>query len=202
MTTKEKLFEVALELFSKKGFNATSIRAITSKAGVAVASFYNHFKSKEELLDQMYEFYTKQYIANNVTKSSEEMLYTLGPVKHFEFLGETIAQSMQNENLVRLSRIIMMEQYLNSTAREITMKDKKMLLDSIEKLFITMQDNGMINVNNASVIGKIIGYAYLGFASDDANFSIIDGCDPTARIKKQTKLITDYLKSILTENFR
>ena len=196
MGTKEKLFEIALNLFSEKGVNATSIRMITGEAGVSVASFYNHFKSKDELLQQMYDHYVNQYITGDAAQNSEEMLAALGPIKLFEVIGQSIAQSMKNEKVVRLSRIIMMEQYINKTARKITMHDKKILLDSTEKLFVMMQDKNMIDVQDPSLIGKIIGYAYLGFASDNANYSILDGEDPQLRIAAQTEMIIDYIKSI------
>ena len=199
MGTKEKLFEIALNLFSEKGVNGTSIRMITSEAGVSVASFYNHFKSKDELLQQMYDYYVNQYIAGDANQSPEELLTALGPLKLIGFIGESIAQSMNNEKIVRLSRIIMMDQYINETARKITMKDKKLVVDSMEQLFIQMKNQNMIDVKDPSLIGKIIGYAYLGFASDNANHSIIDGEDPQPMIAAQSEMIADYIKSILVE---
>ncbi len=199
MSTKEKLFEIALNLFSEKGVNGTSIRMITGEAGVSVASFYNHFSSKDELLAQMYDYYVNEYMQGNAVQNPEDMLDALGPLKLFEVLGEAIAQSMKNEKIVRLSRIIMTEQYINKTARQITMHDKNMLLESIEKLFVMMKDKNMIDVKDPSLIGKIIGYAYLGFASDNANYTIIDGQDPQPRIAAQSEMIADYIKSILVE---
>ena len=147
----------------------------------------------------MYDYYVSQYVTGNVAQSSEEILDALGPVKLFEFIGQSIAQSMKNEKVVRLSRIIMMEQYINATAREITMKDKKLLLDSTEKLFVMMQEKNMIAVEDPHLIGKIIGYAYLGFASDNANYSIIDGEDPSERIVAQSEIIMRYLQSVLVD---
>ncbi|NLO37556.1 MAG: TetR/AcrR family transcriptional regulator [Clostridiaceae bacterium] len=199
MSTKERLFEIALNLFSEKGFNATSIRAITHEAGVSIASFYNHFDSKDELLRQMYAYYLSQYITGKVVQISEELLDALGPVKLFQMIGESLAQSMKNEKLVRLSRIIMLEQYTNQTARAITINDKKMLLDATEQLFILMKNKKLIEVDDPATIGKIIGYAYLGFASDNANYSLVEGEDPEARILAQTKVVLDYIKSILKE---
>ena len=116
----------------------------------------------------------------------------------FQMIGESLAQSMKNEKRVRLSRIIMMEQYTNQTARAITINDKKGLLDATEQLFILMKNKNMIAVDDPEIIGKIIGYAYLGFASDNANYSLIEGEDPEARILAQTEVILAYIRSILT----
>ena len=47
--TKEKIIEVAMELFVKKGLESTSIREISSTAGTNLASINYHFKSKKGL---------------------------------------------------------------------------------------------------------------------------------------------------------
>lgn len=44
-----KLMETGLELFSKHGLKKTSIKDLTSEAGIAQGSFYNFFDSKEDL---------------------------------------------------------------------------------------------------------------------------------------------------------
>ena len=46
---KERILETALHLFHKQGYHATGINQIISDAGVAKASLYLHYKSKEEL---------------------------------------------------------------------------------------------------------------------------------------------------------
>lgn len=46
---RERILETALRLFHEQGYNATGINQIISEAGVAKASLYLHFKSKEDL---------------------------------------------------------------------------------------------------------------------------------------------------------
>jgi len=48
--TREKLLEVALELFARNGFHAIGLDAIINAAGVSKQTFYNHFESKDDLL--------------------------------------------------------------------------------------------------------------------------------------------------------
>ena len=48
--TKERILDVAEHLFADSGFTATSLRDITSAAGVNLASVNYHFGSKEGLL--------------------------------------------------------------------------------------------------------------------------------------------------------
>ena len=48
-TAKNKILEVATELFYRQGYNATGVQQIIDEAGVAKGTFYTHFKSKDEL---------------------------------------------------------------------------------------------------------------------------------------------------------
>ena len=54
--TREKLFQVAVELFGRKGFDATTMREIAAEAEVALGATYYHFTSKESLV---YEYYKR-----------------------------------------------------------------------------------------------------------------------------------------------
>src|SRR5207342_676033 len=47
--TKDRILDAAESLFMEHGYEATSLRAITSGAGVNLASVNYHFGSKEEL---------------------------------------------------------------------------------------------------------------------------------------------------------
>jgi TetR/AcrR family transcriptional regulator, transcriptional repressor for nem operon len=49
MSSKEKVLQVALELFFKNGYLGTSVDDIIAQAGVSKSNFYYHFKSKEDL---------------------------------------------------------------------------------------------------------------------------------------------------------
>ena len=52
--TKRKIFQTAVELFAKKGYENTGIEEITAVAGFAKGSLYYHFKSKQDLLDETF----------------------------------------------------------------------------------------------------------------------------------------------------
>jgi AcrR family transcriptional regulator len=61
MAPRERILEKTFTLFHKQGYNATGINQIIEEAKVAKASFYQHFKSKEDLcvafLDQRHVFW-------------------------------------------------------------------------------------------------------------------------------------------------
>jgi AcrR family transcriptional regulator len=47
---RERLKEAGLALFGEKGYESTSIEAIAQRANLAVGSFYQHYRSKRQLL--------------------------------------------------------------------------------------------------------------------------------------------------------
>lgn len=47
---RDRMVETASRLFYKQGYNATGINQLIEEAGVAKASLYQHFASKEDLL--------------------------------------------------------------------------------------------------------------------------------------------------------
>ena len=48
-TTKEKIMRMALELFSKYGFDAVSVEMLSSELGVTKGTLYRHYESKEAI---------------------------------------------------------------------------------------------------------------------------------------------------------
>src|SRR5215813_10064741 len=52
--TRSLILETALEMFSERGYEETTMRAIAEKAGVALGNTYYHFRSKEHLIQAYY----------------------------------------------------------------------------------------------------------------------------------------------------
>jgi TetR/AcrR family transcriptional regulator of autoinduction and epiphytic fitness len=52
--TRSAIIKAAHELFITQGYNATSMRKISQKAGIALGGIYNHFASKEEIFEAVF----------------------------------------------------------------------------------------------------------------------------------------------------
>jgi AcrR family transcriptional regulator len=53
--TRARLLAAARRLFASKGFEGTTMRDIAAEADVALGSFYNYFRTKEEVLEALLE---------------------------------------------------------------------------------------------------------------------------------------------------
>jgi AcrR family transcriptional regulator len=49
-TTRDRILDVARDLFTEQGYEATSLREIADRLGFTKAALYYHFQSKEELM--------------------------------------------------------------------------------------------------------------------------------------------------------
>jgi AcrR family transcriptional regulator len=63
--TRQRILDVALELFLKQGYEHTSLREIAERVEVTKAALYYHFKTKEDLL---------QAIADSLSRPLDELL--------------------------------------------------------------------------------------------------------------------------------
>ncbi|MFJ4628994.1 TetR/AcrR family transcriptional regulator [Streptomyces sp. NPDC088847] len=57
--TRQRIQDVALELFAEQGYEKTSLREIAEHLDVTKAALYYHFKTKEEILVSIFEDLTK-----------------------------------------------------------------------------------------------------------------------------------------------
>ena len=55
-----RILDAALDLFGRKGFEATTVSAICEAAGVSEATLYEYFESKEQVLFSIAELYTRR----------------------------------------------------------------------------------------------------------------------------------------------
>src|ERR1700737_1455767 len=50
LSARERILDAAYELFSRRGIQAVGVNDVTERAGVAIATLYRHFPSKDKLV--------------------------------------------------------------------------------------------------------------------------------------------------------
>lgn len=80
---KKELIKIAYELFITKGYENTSVDEIIAKAGIAKGTYYYHFESKEQMLEEVVNMMidagvkrAKQILQSNL-KIEEKLVYTI-----------------------------------------------------------------------------------------------------------------------------
>ncbi|WKY48096.1 TetR/AcrR family transcriptional regulator [Eubacteriaceae bacterium ES3] len=158
MTTKEKIVDEALTLFSINGFKATTVKSIADAVGIKDSSLYKHFSSKKEIFDTIVE---------KMWKKMEEMSVEIGLPDENDFLkaankyGNMSLEELQafsrmvflfylkDDFISRFWRLANMEQYsdpeIYEIYRNIFMEES---IDYQTRLFIEMIRNGSFSSGN------------------------------------------------------
>jgi len=101
---KEKILKASLAIFSKKGFPESTMREIAQKAGVSLGLIYFYFKSKDDILKEIFvrinSGFPKEVFEKNEEAAPEEILRNLC-LSHLKFLSRNFKQFMMflNESM-------------------------------------------------------------------------------------------------------
>ena len=99
---KEKIQEVAIELFTEQGYDKTSLREIAERLEVSKAALYYHFKSKEEILRSITEALVGA--VNELMEWGENQARTTESRKEFLRRIATFIISGRLQSLLRFAR--------------------------------------------------------------------------------------------------
>ena len=75
-STRERVLDVALDLFTERGFDRTSLREIAERLGLTKAALYYHFASKEDILMELH-MRLHEFGADALSKITEDDPITL-----------------------------------------------------------------------------------------------------------------------------
>jgi AcrR family transcriptional regulator len=111
-TTKQRIFEVSLDLFAQKGFDAVSMREIAEAVGIKKASLYSHFSSKDELIEQIFN-YPVMALENIGPQGadSEQMIVSLGVDGFMTMASGVFNRWINTPEMENVWRIICIELY-------------------------------------------------------------------------------------------
>lgn len=138
MTTKERIIDESLTLFSTNGFKGTSVKNIADAVGIKDASLYKHFKSKQEILDTIVETMRKhiENMSNALglptdddMSTSAEVYARLDEAMLVEFCNKIFLFYLTDSYISRFWRMGTIEQFKNPPVYEVF--SKLFLEDSI-----------------------------------------------------------------------
>lgn len=123
MNTKEKIFDVALDLFSKKGYDSVSLREIAEEVGIKKSSIYSHYPSKEAILMDIFEYFTDYFKYDEQLNSKELILapdneILLEDPELFYHMGsEAIKEMLLNERNLKIWKLVLIQMHYNENIR-------------------------------------------------------------------------------------
>ena len=117
--TRELIFDAFVEMTATLGYENVSMREIADKVGIKVASIYNHFETKREILEYAYGYYSRREYDNRrpldemkkmiETASAEEII----PTFFYTFLSE---DPKRYTRMILITKIIYMRLFQDPAA--------------------------------------------------------------------------------------
>ena len=108
--TKERILEAALEMFSKKGYEATNVRDITASLGIVKSGVYKHYASKEEiwntLLDKMISYYDERFGSSEHLPPAPDSLEGL-----VSMTMQMVNFTVHDEKVIMTRKVLTLEQF-------------------------------------------------------------------------------------------
>jgi AcrR family transcriptional regulator len=153
--TREHVFETALELFRRRGFERSTMRDIARAAGLSLGAAYHYFPSKEALVEAYYEW----------TQGDHERRVNVGPTPP-DLRGRIAALLGTKLELVRRDRKLLGAQFgnLGDPSHPLALFGKKTtaLRERSVRQFVAAFDDANIPEELRPFLGRALWLAHLG----------------------------------------
>lgn len=129
--TKQEILDVALDLFSTQGYEATSISQITDRVGIRKSSMYSHFGSKQEILDALIDNVLNQYAKKSIFANAnwndpefKENIKELTPETVLMQIVCHVRYILHDSTISKSRKMLTIEQFRNTQLAELQTKQK------------------------------------------------------------------------------
>lgn len=192
---KQNIINAAIQVFSKNGYERGTISEIANQANIAKGSFYHYYKSKEEIVYDLFKMVFDKFLDSWNTIIEKD----ISPDKKVELLidrsFDDIIEMLEEKNVTSLILIfeimfLLYRKSLKTGKENVIEKYFLKYYDILEPIFREGQE--------ADMFRQDIDPSYLAFLF----FSMVDGFGLHFMMQKEnfdTEKSRKYLKAILLE---
>lgn len=193
-TRKKEIIMATLELAANKGLGNVSMNMIADKVGIKKPSLYNHFRSKDELVEEMYQF-----LREEAKKNAH-----IGPIDYTSlFQGKTALDVLritvggyfnmnQQEHMLNFYKVIYSERSLQPMAAKIVVEETEKMINATKQLFYAMEVHQLLHFNNPDMSALSFALTVHGLM----DYTL----DQTNTGNKASNKLDDYLEWFCKEN--
>lgn len=199
LSTKDKIFNTSLDLFSKRGFSGVSIREITREVGIKESSLYNHFRNKDEILESILNYFRDDFSKTLPPVELLDDILQKSTVEEFLKAGHrNFKKYMEDENGMKMWRVLQVEQFRFPLAREIILEELfEKTIDFLELVFSKLIEMKKIRKFEPKLLA--IEYQYPVFSLlTEYNILKFDGKD-TSQVETKLDQHIAFFLDMITE---
>lgn len=188
--TKEIIFDKAIELFQDLGYENVGLRNVAAKVGIKAASIYNHFKSKEDILSSIYDYYEEHFYENRVPFENFKSVLETGSAEEITGLMFYTFESSDQKKYMRMvliTKIMYMRLFQDKRATEIFYKTNKKSCEYLMDLLQYLEDIGRLD---KSFDKETFAEVFLGSVEIYAIKSFIDADYAVGQYPKEKQILS------------
>lgn len=146
--TRNKIHLAAIKLFAKMGFAATNVQDIADSAGISIGLMYRHYKTKEELFNELVS-----YAAEGLGRVVKEFQSDESPAEIIQNFTLNILNDLENDDtfaelLMLMNRSATMDE--PTPQIQSLNKQSEAMLNQTARLIEKGQKLGQFNQGNAA----------------------------------------------------
>ena len=152
-TRKKEIIMATLELAANKGLGNVSMNMIADKVGIKKPSLYNHFASKEELVEAMYQF-LREEAKKNANVGAIDYTVIFAGKSALEILRMMVGgyfNMNQQEHMLNFYKVIYSERSIQPMAAKILAEETEKMIIATKQLFYAMEVHKLLHFQNADM---------------------------------------------------
>ncbi|MEX3715853.1 TetR/AcrR family transcriptional regulator [Cytobacillus horneckiae] len=148
IATRNRIHSAAIKLFAKKGFAATSVHDIAEGAGISIGLMYRHYKTKEDLFNELVS-----YAATGLEKIIERFQSDESPIELIrQFTLETLNDFEKDDAFAELLMLMNQSSTMEDPSPQIQYlnEQSEAMFNQTARLIEKGQNLGQFKQENAS----------------------------------------------------
>ena len=196
-TRKKEIIMATLELAANKGLGNVSMNMIADKVGIKKPSLYNHFASKEELVEVMYQF-LREEAKKNANIGAIDYTIIFAGKSALEILKIMVGgyfNMNKQEHMLNFYKVIYSERSLNPMAAQIVAEETDKMIIATKQLFYAMEVHKLLHFTNPDMSAVSFAMTVHGLMDYE-----LDQSNGKCSYETDKNLLDDYLKWFCEEN--
>jgi TetR/AcrR family fatty acid metabolism transcriptional regulator len=181
LETKNRIYDAAIDLMDRKGFENITIADISKEAGVSVGAFYHYFNSKDDILAEIFqradEYFSTEVVSGLKKKSTPEQI-----VEYFDHYARfNVASGVE------------LTQQLFNPKIKFFIQEGRPMLTLLQDLVSRGQEKGEIRADASAE--EIVRFLFVVARGVAFEWSLYDGCyDLEATMHKYIEILVSTLR--------
>jgi len=197
-TRKKEIIMATLELAANKGLGNVSMNMIADKVGIKKPSLYNHFASKEELVEAMYQF-LREEAKKNANVGAIDYTVIFAGKSALEILRMMVGgyfHMNQQEHMLNFYKVIYSERNIQPMAAKILAEETEKMIIATKQLFYAMEVHKLLHFQNADMSAVSFAMTVHGLMDYELDFRS-GGCKTENQERND---LDEYLQWFCKEN--